>query len=135
MAALSRVAGDGRGRVVGEPELLAGPGGDDDALVVDGDDGVDGVTGVEVLDRRRGRRVGVVERDDDAPRRPCSRRAAARSSDAHHHLDAQRLGRGEEVGGPVRRRRQQQEDTGHGLMMARMSDVVEPCPDRHRRGP
>ena len=112
------VAGSGhrRGRVVRKPEALPGLGGDDDPLVVDRDDGVDGAAGVERFDGPR-RGVGVAEGYDDRPvaHRGCEHRRLVRR---HHHLDPERPGGGDEIRGPVGGRWQQQESPRHGLMMA-----------------
>jgi hypothetical protein len=85
-------------------------------LVVDGDDGVDGVAGIQALDHSGGF-VGVVEWDDHSA---VAHRGGERLRllGAHDYLDAEGPGGGEEIGRPVRRGRQQEKDPRHGLMMA-----------------
>jgi hypothetical protein len=101
---------------VWEPELLTGAGRSEGPLVVDGDDGVEGVTGIEVLDHP-GRAVGVVEGDDDGTIAHAGGQGRELLG-AHDHVDTDGSGRGEEIGGPVRRGGQEQKDSRHGLMMA-----------------
>ena len=104
------------GSVVRKAEALSGASGDEHALVVDRDDGVDRPTAVELLDRC-GPSLGIVERHDDRsiPHGVGEHGALLRSDD---DLDPERASGRNEIGGTVRRSRQEEKYPIHRPIMA-----------------
>ena len=110
---------------------------DDDALIVDGDDGVDGCAPVE---RDHGGDAGldVAEGDHDGAVVHRVGHGLALLG-RHDHLGAQRPGRGNEVRGAVGRGGQQEKNPGHGPIMVRGTGnparVRSEPPRSHHRAP
>ena len=111
-----------RGRVVGEAQTLARGRGDEDALVVDRHDRVDGGSCVE-RDDHVGGGFGIAEGYHDRPVSHVVRqRLLLLGSD--DDLDAQPGGRLQEVRCPVRRGGEQEEDARHPPIMVGMSELL-----------
>ncbi len=111
-------------RIVREAEPLACVRGDEHALIVDGDDGIDASSGIERVDGRSAA-FGIVEWDDDssiAHGLGQHRLLLGR----HDHLSAERPRGSDEISRPVGGGRQQKKHPRHLRIIGHMSDLVEP---------